>query len=469
MRKLYAGTIGIMAAAAVALTGCGPTASTDSAGVGAGSATQAGGGAQAGDAEGDAGEAGGKTKIVYWSNQRHDMDYVQKKVDEFNASNDKNIEVVYEVMSENFDNNLELSFQSNQAPDVFRAKSEITPYIKKNMVIPIDKYLTDEDKEVYGDTLGIQNINMYDGEIYSLPQFGNTFRLIYNKDVFEKAGLDPEAPPKTMEEVREYARTITEKLGGEGVYGFAMNLKNSYSALYRSLDEVARLSDMFYYDFKEGKYNFDEYSKIAQVFADMYQDGSFFPGCESLDIDPLRAQFALGNIGMYMSGYWEVSVYDTQFPTEQKWAAAQLPTYDGVVDGVNTINSAGRSFVISSQCKNPDAAYEFMKFMTSEEYMIDYHEQGYGIIVVPSVAAKAKAATAYGAEYFVLNDTDTIAPLAPEMAGLVIEGKTFYDAFAAVIFGEMNIDDAVSQMTESYNGALEAAVAAGDIEPITAE
>lgn len=459
MKRFYAGTIGIMMAAAVALTGCGPTASTESSAE-AGAGTQAAGGQE---------QNGEKIKLVYWSNQRHDMEYVQQKIDEFNATNDMNIEVSYEAMTENYDNNLELSFQSNQAPDIFRAKSEITPYIKKDMIIPLDEYLTDEDYEKYGDTLGVQNINMYDGKIYSLPQFGNTFRLIYNKDVFRKAGLDPEAPPKSMDELREYAKIITEKLGSEGVYGFAMNLKNSYSALYRSLDEVARLSDMFYYDFKEGKYKFDEYAKIAQVFADMYQDGSFFPGCESLDIDPLRAQFALGNIGMYMSGYWEVAVYDSQFPTEQEWAASVLPTYDGVVDGVNTMNSAGRSFVISSQSKHPKEAYEFMKFMTSDDYMIGYHEQGYGIIVVPSVAEKAKPATAYGAEYFTLNDTDTIAPLAPEMAGLVIEGKTFYDAFASVIFGEMSAEDAVAQMTESYNGALEAAVSSGELEPIIAE
>ena len=452
MKKSYLKALGIIMTAAVVMTGCGPKAS-----VGDDSQTKN----NAADGE--------KTKIVYWSNLRHDMEYVQKLVDEFNATNDKNIEVEYEVMSENYDNNLELSFQSNQSPDIFRAKSEITPYVKKDMVIPLDKYITDADKEMYGEALGIQNINMYDGKIYTLPQFGSTFRLIYNKDVFEKAGLDPDAPPTTMAELREDAKIITEKLGDQGVYGFAMNLKNTYSALYRSLDEVARLSDMFYYDFKEGKYNFEEYSKVAQVFADMYKDGSFFPGCESLDIDPLRAQFALGNIGMYLSGYWEVSVYDSQLPTDQNWAAATLPTYDGVVDGTNTINAGGRSYVISSQCKNPDAAYEFIKFMTSEEHMIDYHEKGYGICVVPSVAAKAKTATAYGSEYFTVQDTDVIAPLTPEMAGLVIEGKTFYDAFASVIFGQMDMDTAVSQMTESYNSALEKAISSGEMEPIVTE
>lgn len=413
--------------------------------------------------------SGEKTKIVYWSNVRHDMEYVQQKIDEYNATNDKNVEVVYETMAENYDNNLELSFQSNQAPDVFRVKSEIAPYVNKGLIVPIDEFLTEEDYKKYGDTLGIPNINKYNDKIYTVPQFGNTFRLIYNKDVFEKAGLDPNAPPKTMAELREYAKIITEKLGDQGVYGFAMNLKNASSSMYRSVDEVARLSDMLYYDFKEGKYTFEKYGEVAQVFADMYADGSFFPGVESLDIDPLRAQFALGNIGMYMSGYWEVAVYDSQFETDQNWAAAQLPTLNGEVKGVNAINSAGRSFAISSQTKNKEAAWDFIKFMTSEEYTIDYHEKGYGIVVVPSIAEKAKPSTAYGSEYFVLSETDKIVPLSPELAGLVVEGKTFYEAFTAAIMGAMSIEDAVNQMNESYNTALEKAISSGSFAPIITE
>lgn len=59
------------------------------------------------------------------------------------------------------------------------------------MAIPIDEYLTDEDRERYGDTLGVQNINTYEGKTYSLPAYGNNYRLIYNRDIFRKAGLDP--------------------------------------------------------------------------------------------------------------------------------------------------------------------------------------------------------------------------------------------------------------------------------------
>lgn len=428
--------------------------------------TLAGCGGTADPTTSTAGTGDEKTRIVFWTTQRHDLDFMEKKVAEFNATNTKNIEVTYEAMTDNYDNNLELAFQSNQAPDIFRPKSEIVPYIRKNMAVPIDDFLTDEDLARYGDTLGIQNVNTYQGKTYSIPTYGNNYRLIYNKDVFRKAGLDPEKPPKTMEELREYARIITENLKSEGIYGFAMNLKNAYSSMYRSVDEVARLSDMFYYDFESGTYDFTEYAKVVQSFADIYADGSFFPGAESLDIDPLRTQFSLGNIGMYISGYWEVAVYDSQFPTEQDWAACVMPTYDGVVDGVNTMNSAGRSYCISSQCKNPEAAWEFIKFITTDEFMAEYQEKGFGNIVVPSIAEKAGTCEVYGSSFFALADTDTIQPLAPEMAGLEIEGKSFYEEFAAVIMGEAGIDGLAEAMAEKYNSALDAALSSGSMEPI---
>jgi len=440
---------------ATMLAGCGGTA--DSAAASSSSSTAASTDSASGE----------KIPIVFWTTQRHDLEFMEQKVAEFNATNTMNIEVSYEAMTDNYDNNLELAFQSNQAPDIFRPKSEIVPYVKKGMTIPIDEFLTDADRERYGDTLGIQNVNVYDGKTYSIPTYGNNYRLIYNKDVFRKAGLDPDKPPQSMEELREYARIITEKLKGEGVYGFAMNLKNAYSAMYRSVDEVARLSDMFYYDFEDGNYDFTEYAKVVQSFADIYADGSFFPGAESLDIDPLRTQFALGNIGMYISGYWEVAVYDSQFPTEQEWAACVMPSYDGVVDGVNTMNSAGRSYCISSQCEHPEAAWEFIKFITSDEFMAEYQEKGYGNIVVPSIAEKAKTCEVYGSSFFALEDTDTIQPLAPEMAGLEIEGKSFYEEFAAVIMGEASVDGLAEAMNEKYNAALTTAVESGSMAPIT--
>ena len=64
-----------------------------------------------------------------------------------------------------------------------------------------------------------------DGKIYSIPFQRSTMVLYYNKDAFKEAGLDPETPPATWEELAEYGQKLTD----DGRYGVGIAL-NSGSA-----------------------------------------------------------------------------------------------------------------------------------------------------------------------------------------------------------------------------------------------
>ncbi len=406
--------------------------------------------------------ADGKTQIVVWTFQRHDMDYVNAMLDKYNETNTDNIEVKLEVMSDNFDNNIDLAFQSNQAPDVFRGKVAMMSYVQKGMAMPIDEFITDEEKALYGDNIYIDRLNSFEGKLYTLPYCGSPFRLIYNKDIFEKAGLDPEAPPKTMDEFREYAKIITEKLSGEGIYGTAMNLKSGYSALFRSVDVVAEHSGLEPFNRETGKYDFTGFGEVLKKFAATYADGSFIPGAEGLDIDPLRAQFAQGKIGMYLSGDWEIGVYADQFPTEVNWAAAEIPVLNEECKATPVgMSGAGTGWYVSSQTKNPEAAWKVMNLFNDFDYLVGYSENGYGTVIRDDVVAAAKPAEKYGSEYFIPNEMDVVAAPAPHKAGVVIDGDTFDDMGAAVILGLKDADKCVQELNEKYNAALEKAKSEG--------
>lgn len=54
------------------------------------------------------------------------------------------------------------------------------------------------------------------GHIYGLPTSEFALSLVYNRDLFTKAGLDPENPPTTWDEVRKDAKAISEKTGLPG-------------------------------------------------------------------------------------------------------------------------------------------------------------------------------------------------------------------------------------------------------------
>lgn len=58
-----------------------------------------------------------------------------------------------------------------------------------------------------------------DGNIYGVPTGGYALGLVYNRKLFEAAGLDPNEPPRTWDEVREYAKKLTDR--SRGLAGFA--------------------------------------------------------------------------------------------------------------------------------------------------------------------------------------------------------------------------------------------------------
>lgn len=397
-------------------------------------------------------------KLTWWTYQRHDMEYMKGLVEKFNKENKYGITVDYVVQSENFRQSLDLAFQSNQAPDIYTGQDLAKYYVDKGQAEPLDKWLTPELKSRYGDRLYSEGDNGVNNKIYSLPNAGVTYRLVYNKDLFAKAGLTD--APKTLDQLVEYAKKITEAGKADKVYGFAINLKNTQTAMERSVNVVGQKSGFNYFDYKTGKFDFKPFKPIVTAIKKIVDDGSMFPGYESLDIDPLRSQFAQGKIGMYFGGSWEPGVYADQFKTSINWAAAPVPTLDGSVKGASFISGL-RWMYISSKTENKEQAWKVMEFFNTDEVQIPYQEKGFGNSVVPSVVKAAKKPEMKGMEYFVIGKEDATWPTKPQERTLKIEGKPFNDIFAMVIMGKADFDKEVDGLNKKYNDALDAAIKDG--------
>ena len=57
------------------------------------------------------------------------------------------------------------------------------------------------------------NTTTYKGQVYGLPLVADAYWLWWNKAAFSEAGLDPETPPKTIEELWQFADKLTKKDG----------------------------------------------------------------------------------------------------------------------------------------------------------------------------------------------------------------------------------------------------------------
>ncbi|PZE22140.1 ABC transporter substrate-binding protein [Paenibacillus xerothermodurans] len=417
-------------------------------------------------AEGTSGAAApdGKVKLTFWTNARHDADLMEQKIKQFNETNKSNIQVEYRIMTDNYEQALQVAIQSDEAPDIMNAKSKLNmqDVVKMKAIEPLDEYLTPEMKARFGEQLlNLDRINTVDGKLYTLPNYGSTFRLLYNKDLFAKAGLTE--PPKSLDELVTYASKITEAGENEGVYGFAVNMKNPVAAFERALTPLVRLDGKDYYDWKTGKYDFTIVTPYVETFKKIVENKSMLPGYESLDIDPLRNQFAQGKIGMYMSLSAEPSVYDTQFPTKIDWGVAQVPTIDGQAPkGANYIHAAGNWLYMSATSKHKKEAWEFMQYMYSDDVLVPYFEQGKGVGIIPSVVEKAKEPTLKNFKDFSPKD-DAIWPATLTHK---VEGKAWQNVIAESILGVTPLDKAIADLNKRYNEGLDNAEKAGTVKRV---
>lgn len=288
--------------------------------------------------------------------------------------------------------------------------------VKAGYIGALDSYLTPDLKDLIGAGNMVEGMDVFNGKLYSLPNYGSTFRLLYNLALFKKAGIAE--PPKTLAEMVTDAKKITEAGKDDDAYGFAINLKTPSNSCNRSLIPIANRSGVNGYDFKTGKFDFSVYKPILQAFKQIVDDGSMFPSYQSLDIDPLRSQFAAGKIGMYLSISAEPGVYSTQFKPVMDWAAAPVPTIDATVKGASLI---GRSdwLAMSAQSTNKAAAWKVIQYFFNKEFLVGYHEGGYGISVLPQVLQVAKPPTLAGIQYFIPNDTDANWPYAPTVSKIL--------------------------------------------------
>lgn len=412
---------------------------------------------------------GEKTKIKVWTANRSDAEYAQQMVKNFNETNKEGIEIEYTIYADNYQQTLELAYATSEAPDVlFDTGDFFAKFVDKGYFLDIDKYLTPEYKQRFGDSGFIDGINVIDGKTYSLPAIGTTPRLVYNKDIFEKAGIAE--PPKTIEEMVTDSKIITDKLKSEGIYGFAANLKSPASAISRSVVQMLERSGYPVkegFDFSKGEYDFTPYLPILNGYKDILTSGAAFPGCEALDIDPLRTQFANGKIGMYISWtHSEPAVYQNQFKTEANWSMTSLPTIDGAVKGSQDINLSNKWLYISGLTKNPDKAWKVMEAFYSDDYLSGYYEKGLSIITVPSALKIAKAPeTVQKIPAIAFDQNDQTWPSLP--VGVVPEGQNYAQVFQKIIFGaDDNPEGSLADLSKRYNAAYQKAIAEGKSKKI---
>jgi len=147
-------------------------------------------------------------------------DYINAVIDSFEEANpDIKINWV-DVPYDAFQQKIIAAIASGKAPDLVNMNTPwVIDFVGQNALSPIDEYVTEVDKYLY--LPNYWDVTVIDGKSYAIPWYLSPQIMLYNKQIFEDAGLDPENPPQTWDEIIEYSRIIKEKTG---LYGYQPNI-----------------------------------------------------------------------------------------------------------------------------------------------------------------------------------------------------------------------------------------------------
>ncbi|WP_173915533.1 ABC transporter substrate-binding protein [Halobacillus sp. Marseille-Q1614] len=244
---------------------------------------------------------------------------------------DVNINVKTVGGGNDYGQSLKTSFSSGEEPDIFNVggPTDVDEY---------EDYLADlSDTEAAGAALeGTLTSVDRDDKILGLPFNQEGYGILYNKEIFEKAGVDPESI-KTMDDLEEAVQTIDEQKEDLGIEApFALPGKEKW-VMGNHLANTY-LADEFNHSVQEA-YEAEtvEFAMGDQMkrFLDLQAENSIQPVL-SLDYSQqVEEHFSLGNVAMIQQGNWVYNTIESMDPEFAENNVGLLPIpvegYEGKV------------------------------------------------------------------------------------------------------------------------------------------
>ncbi|MDT9683595.1 extracellular solute-binding protein [Streptomyces sp. TRM76323] len=308
-----------------------------------------------GDSEDKA--AGGPVTITWWdtSDATNEAPTYKKLIEKFEAAH-KDIKVTYQnVPFAEAEQKYKTAAQAGNAPDVLRADVGWTAGLAENQYLaPLDG--TPATKEIDSFNQGLVDGAKVNGKLYGVPQVTDALALLYNKEVFAKAGVQP---PKTWAELSTAAKTIKQKTGVDGIY---LN-PDSYFALPFLYGEGGTMVDT---GTKKITVNDEAGKKALQTVVDMVKSGVAVKPDFTDGYNNMQAAFKDGKVAMVVNGPWSTAddLTGKAFKNKDNLGVAPVPSGSAGKAGTPT---GGHNLVVynGADAAHKTAAQKFVAFMTS--------------------------------------------------------------------------------------------------------
>ncbi|HEX5858594.1 MAG TPA: sugar ABC transporter substrate-binding protein [Microbacterium sp.] len=280
-------------------------------------------------------------------------------VDAYNESHENQVELTV-VPNDDYVAKVGAAAGSDGLPDLFAADIVYVPnWVQQGLFADITEPISELDYAAEINQ-GHLSAGTYEDKEHVLPFVLDLSMLMWNKDLFEEAGLDPEKAPESLEEFAAAAKAV-QALGKEGVSGTSTGLNCGgclvftwFPTIWASGEEV--MND----DGTESLLASDTAQEVYSTWKDLSDSGAVAPGSDEETGATWVAGFQEGNVGVMPYPATLLSALDFDA------GVAGIPGVDG---GASTF-VGGDGIGISKDSKLSAQAWNFLSWMMSEEAQV---------------------------------------------------------------------------------------------------
>ena len=376
-------------------------------------------------------------------------DFLASLEDGFEAENPNIDLVITSYPEENFGIKLDTAIAAGQTPDltVFPDAEQV----RNGLILPLDDMVAEYDIDLSSYVPAIVEGGIdealgcgYEGQLYCLGSYAGSTQMLYNKDMFDAAGIPHPAPwpPMTPEEFVDIACQLTD--AENGVWGGAASDPLAYVPFDMMFSPDGRTTT--------GYVNGPDFVHQMDLLASGYENGCF-PSANVLDPWAQgRDYFSDGKLAMVITDFQGLKQVEN---SGVNWGSTAPPTPAGVEPYFFTWSD---NVAVFADTEYPDEAKALVAYVATEGQRIRYETEGSTPLDlaiaeevdwaggIPGREDGLEVLSHARAMNFVPNRWDVAAP--------------YYDAWGFVLEGEKTaqeaLDDAAPAMQENLDREWEA-------------
>lgn len=390
--------------------------------------------------------AGGKeVTLTFWNGfTGSDGEILKDIVNRFNQKENGKIKIKMDIMPwDVFYQKLPPAIATKTAPSFILLDPVNMPqYVANGSIQPVNDFWSKTGLKEKDYLQNVLDSMKYKGKYYEMPM--NTFLiyLYWNKDLFKAAGLNPEKPPQTMDEMASFAVKLTDPAKNQFGLGLPVKGGTNYwtSFIWNNGGEI--------FDAKKKKslLNSPQNIKTLEWVRELANKKVTPMGASGPDIDNLLIS---GQLGMYINGPWLVNGLRKNNINFGIAAPPKGSVRQQVVSG-------GMGFAIPSCTKAAEkkAIYEFIKYWMSSEILKEWSmKNGFpawsaAVMNDPEIKADPVLGAITPLGVLGRNETQGFQGIS------AIDNDVMWPMMEAVIVGAEKPAEAVKKASEKIDGIL---------------